>query len=154
MFKWIVFGIIGFVMFGLTMTNGFLTQVIASKNHGNTSFLIAEYKDRPNATVNSIKRATALCVKDQVGQNIPALNKLFGEMVVYMVKNLEKDESEFYQGMLKMLSKQERAFMAVVHEASPAKEKAITKFLVEFQQRPFTLMNCVAGKIRKPATAA
>jgi hypothetical protein len=152
--RFIIFGIIGFVLLALTLTNGFLTQVIASKNHSNTSFLIAEYKDRPNATVNSIKRVTGLCIKDQVGQNIPALNKLFGEMVVYMVKNLDKDESVFYQGMLKMLSKQERAFMAVVHEASPAKEKAITKFLVEFQQKPFTLMNCVAGKLRKPPTAA
>ena len=150
MFNWIAFASIGVILLGLQLANGYLTQVIASKNHDNTTFLISEYKARPSATTTTIKAKTALCVTEKVKQNIPALNKLFGELVLYTVKNIEKDQSTFYQGLLAMMSKQERSMYALVEESSPAKEKAIRAMMSEFQEKPLNLLSCVANKMKKP----
>jgi hypothetical protein len=153
MFKWISLSVIGVVLLGLHLTNMYLTQVIASKNHDNTAYLVAEYKAKPTSTAATIKSKAALCVTEQVGQNIPTLNKVFGEIVLYTVKNMEKDESTFYQGLLQMMSKQERSYMALVNESSPAKEKAIRQMLNDAMEKPLNLLSCVANKMKKPTTA-
>jgi hypothetical protein len=153
MFKWISLSVIGVILLGLHLTNMYLTEVIASHNHDNASFLAAEYKAKPSATTQTIRAKTALCVTDEVGESIPALNKLFGELVVYVVKNIDKDESTFYQGFLKMMSGQERNMMAIANETSPARNKAIWEMIRKFQEKPFVLMSCVAGKMKKPTTA-
>ena len=153
MFKWISLGVIGAVLLGLHLTNIYLTGVIASKNHDNTAYLVAEYKSKPGSIGATIKSKTALCVTERVGQNIPTLNQVFGEIVLYTVKNIEKDESTFYQGLLKMMSKQERAYMALVDESSPAKQKAIRQMLNDAMEKPLNLLSCVANKMKRPTTA-
>jgi hypothetical protein len=153
MFKWISLSIVGVVLAGLFITNGYLSQVIASKNRDNTAYLIAEYKAKPTSTASTIRSKTALCVTEQVGQNIPGLNKLFGEIVLYTIKNIDKNESAFYQGYMQMMSKQERLVMSLLNEASPAKEKAINQMVKDSMEKPFKLLGCVASKMKTPTKA-
>lgn len=153
MFKWISLAVIGVVLLGLHLTNMYLTQVIATKNHDNTAYLIAEYKARPGITTTSIKSKTALCVTEQVGQSIPALNKLYGEIVLYTVKNIEKDQSTFYKGYMRMMSQQEKTLFSLMSEEASPKSKAIQKMFSDSMEKPLRLLSCVAGKMKAPKTA-
>ena len=152
MFKWIAFGLIAFVLLASQVGKVYLTHVIAATDHDNATYLVSEYKTRPGNAAARIRFATARCVTERVGQNIPALNKLFGEVVLYIVSNVGKDEKVAYQGLLGVLGKQEAAMNSLAREAAPAREKAIRAMFVEFQQEPLTLVRCVADKMRTPVS--
>jgi len=150
--KWAALGVVAAGFVGVKLLDSHTAFFIDSTMVENTKYLIDRYKAAPTRTASLIKRHTSACLVERLGkENAADLENFFGEIMVYTVRNVEKDRQAFMSGYEALAERDGPAIDARISSLPKAQKQRLAALVDDLADGPHAMVGCVATKLRVAA---
>src|SRR5262245_49793824 len=128
MSRWAALGVVAMGFVGLKLLGSHADFSADSHMVENTRYLVDRYKAAPVHTAGLIRRHTSACLAEKIGKEASAeLENFFGEIMVYMVRNVERDQHAFMSGYLALAEREGPAIDAKIAFLPKAQKKRVAE---------------------------
>lgn len=146
--KWAALGAAAAVLAGWKLhgLGAFATDAVQAES---TRYLLARYKAEPGLTASLIRRHTSACLAEKIGDETSVdLESFFGEVMVYMVRHVERDSRAFVSGYRALAERDGPAVDARIAFLPAAEKRRVAALADDLAHGPHAMVGCVADKLR------
>jgi hypothetical protein len=148
MLRWTVLGAVAIGFAGVRLLGGqaaFSAGAVATES---TRYLVENYRAAPSRLTAIIKRHTSACLVERIGKEASTdLANFFGEIMVYTVRNIDKDRQAFVSGYRALAERDGPAIDGRIAALPRAEKQRIAALVEDFADGPNAMVDCVARKL-------
>ena len=149
MWKWAALGAVAMIVAGAKLLGAYAAFPADPAAAASTGYLVARYKAAPSETAGLIRRHTAACLDERIGKDASDdLKGFFGELMLYTVRNVDRDRRAFVNGYRALAERDGPAIDGRIAVLPEAERTRVAALVEDFADGPHAMAGCLARRLK------